>query len=66
MRMSEGAGTPLPASAIRTGAVVDLIYNPEETQLMKDAASLGIKAVNGMQMLRSQAAKAQEIWLSAR
>ncbi len=43
-------------------AVMDLIYNPLETLLLKRAKSLGIKAVDGMFMLVGQAVKSQEIW----
>lgn len=43
-------------------AAVDLIYNPEETQFLKSAASLGLKTLNGLYMLVAQAAAAQEIW----
>jgi shikimate dehydrogenase len=42
--------------------VVDLIYNPEETMLLKMARENGIKAVNGLDMLIGQAIKAEEIW----
>ncbi|WDV44332.1 shikimate dehydrogenase [Clostridiaceae bacterium M8S5] len=43
-------------------AVVDLIYNPTETLLLKYAKNHGIKAVNGLYMLVGQAVKAQELW----
>lgn len=43
-------------------AAVDLIYNPEETQFLKSAASLGLKTLNGLYMLVAQAAASQEIW----
>jgi shikimate dehydrogenase len=43
-------------------AVVDLIYNPEKTKLLKYAEEKGIQAVNGFYMLVAQALKAQEIW----
>ncbi len=56
--------SPIPASAINAGAVIDLIYNPQETLLLRDASALGIKTANGLHMLRAQAEKAQEIWLS--
>jgi len=56
--------SPLPSSAIRTDAVIELIYNPAETRLMQDASALHIKTVNGMEMLHAQAAKAQQIWMS--
>lgn len=42
--------------------VVDLIYNPEETLLLKQSKNLGLKTVNGLYMLVAQAAAAQEIW----
>ncbi len=35
--------------------VYDMIYNPEETTLLKRAASLGVPTVNGSDMLRTQA-----------
>lgn len=42
--------------------VIDLIYNPDETLLMKTASDLGIKNFNGLYMLVGQAVRAQEIW----
>lgn len=44
--------------------VVDLIYNPEETLLLKYAREQGIRGVNGLYMLIGQAVKAQELWNS--
>lgn len=43
-------------------SAVDLIYNPEETIFIKEAAALGLKTINGLYMLVAQAAAAQEIW----
>lgn len=43
-------------------AVVDLIYNPKETLLLKYAREMGIVAVNGLYMLVGQAVKAEELW----
>lgn len=45
-----------------TEAIVDLIYNPGETKLMKLAEKQGIKAVNGLYMLVSQGIKSESIW----
>lgn len=42
--------------------VIDLIYNPVETLLMKYARELGIQCDNGIYMLVAQAVCAQEIW----
>ena len=44
-------------------AVVDLIYNPSQTQLLQEAESLGAKAINGMEMLVAPAVYSVEIWL---
>ncbi len=44
-------------------AVADVIYNPEQTQLLKKAAEMGKPCAGGLWMLCAQALKAQEIWL---
>ncbi|CBH22493.1 Shikimate dehydrogenase [Acetoanaerobium sticklandii] len=44
--------------------VVDLIYNPQKTKLLKLADEYGINNINGLYMLIGQAIKAQEIWAS--
>lgn len=47
-------------------SVVDLIYNPGETLLLKYAREQGIQGVNGLYMLVGQAIKAQELWNSVK
>src|SRR6202142_2620010 len=42
--------------------VYDLVYNPRETKLVKDACSAGLSATTGLGMLIEQAALAFEIW----
>lgn len=49
---------PFPAGSF----VFDLIYNPAETQLMKQARAAGCGAQNGLGMLLGQAAAAFHIW----
>lgn len=44
-------------------AVIDIIYNPLKTQLLKQAESLGMVGVNGLEMLVAQAKYAAEIFL---
>jgi shikimate dehydrogenase len=40
----------------KTAAVCDIVYNPLETQLLKDAAARGYKTIDGLGMLMYQAA----------
>ena len=49
---------------LKTGAkvVFDAIYTPWETKLLQDASALGLKAINGFDMLIYQAVAAEEIW----
>ncbi|MHA1439640.1 MAG: shikimate dehydrogenase [Promethearchaeota archaeon] len=42
--------------------VFDVIYNPLETQLIKDAASIGCKTLGGLNMLVNQGVLAFEWW----
>jgi shikimate dehydrogenase len=44
------------------GLVVDLIYNPPETNLLRNARRRSIKNLNGVGMLVWQAARSFEIW----
>jgi shikimate dehydrogenase len=52
------AGLPFPKMAF----LYDLVYNPAETALMKDARAAGLSTANGLGMLAEQAALAFEIW----
>jgi shikimate dehydrogenase len=49
---------PFPPNA----AVYDLVYNPRETKLVRDARAAGLSATTGLGMLIGQAALAFEIW----
>lgn len=54
---------PVPDNVIgKCGAVVDIVYNPPETTLLKKAAALGLPRVSGLWMLCAQALAAQEVW----
>ncbi|EGO62377.1 shikimate 5-dehydrogenase [Acetonema longum DSM 6540] len=55
--------TPLDRDLLsRFANLVDLIYNPPETRLLREARQQGIPAVNGLTMLAAQAVAAEEIW----
>ena len=49
---------PFPMNA----AIYDLVYNPSETKLVKDARAQGLCATTGLGMLIEQAALAFQIW----
>jgi len=49
---------PFPPHA----AIYDLVYNPRETKLVRDACLQGLPATTGLGMLIEQAALAFEIW----
>jgi len=53
---------PFPKDA----AVYDLVYNPRETKLVRDARAQGLPARTGLGMLIEQAALAFEIWTGHR
>ena len=45
-------------------AVMDIVYNPVETRLLRDAKSVGAKVVYGTEMLVFQGAASFEIWFN--
>ena len=47
-------------------AIYDLVYNPRETKLVRDACSQGRSAITGLGMLIEQAALSFEIWTGYR
>jgi shikimate dehydrogenase len=55
--------TPCLARLLRRNlAVCDIVYNPRETVLLRDAAACGAVTVDGVEMLVRQGAKAFELW----
>jgi shikimate dehydrogenase len=42
--------------------VIDIVYNPLQTKLLREAAEVGAKTVNGVGMLVHQGAEAFKIW----
>ncbi|OQW44682.1 MAG: shikimate dehydrogenase [Nitrospira sp. HN-bin3] len=55
--------TCVPASLLHEGlAVMDIVYNPRETQLLKDAKRVGCKTIPGLEMFLNQAVTQFELW----
>ena len=55
--------TPVELKGIRAGALVcDLVYNPQETALLKLAKEAGARALGGLPMLIFQGAIAFDLW----
>jgi shikimate dehydrogenase len=65
MRHSTTEGeSPLEANAIQKGALIcDLVYNPEETPLLKEAEEAGASVLGGVAMLIYQGAASFELWV---
>jgi shikimate dehydrogenase len=55
--------SPVASKLLRPNlAVMDIVYNPIETKLAKDAKAAGAKMVSGVEMLIYQGAASFEIW----
>ncbi len=55
--------TPVEASLMHEGlTVMDIVYNPLRTRLLKEAESAGAKTIDGLGMLVYQGAASFEIW----
>jgi len=61
--LKPGDPAPIDLTTIpRPRAVFDMVYNPPETALLKQAKALRIRRKNGLGMLVHQGAKALELW----
>jgi shikimate dehydrogenase len=59
----EVANSPIPMDFLHSDLdVMDIIYDPMETKLVKEAKSVGAKTISGIEMLIYQGAAAFEIW----
>jgi shikimate dehydrogenase len=62
----ESDESPVDAAALRRGTVVlDAVYQPEETRLLRDARARGARTVPGKWMLVYQAAEQLRLWSGA-
>ena len=59
--------TPVPSSLLKPGlVVVDIVYNPIRTRLLREAEAVGAKTIGGVDMFVWQGALAFEIWTGAK
>jgi shikimate dehydrogenase len=54
--------SPLPGAAFTGQIVYDLVYNPSETRLLRDARAAGCRTIGGLAMLVGQAQRQFEWW----
>jgi shikimate dehydrogenase len=53
----------VPAMLLHRGlTVMDIVYNPRDTQLLKDAHAAGCRTIRGLEMFLHQAAAQFELW----
>ena len=67
--MASVAPDAVPFETIELGArhvVLDAVYHPLETRLLREAREHGSRVVDGLDMLCAQAARQQEVWLGRR
>ena len=55
--------TPIPVEKLRPGLVVmDIVYNPLKTRLLREAACAGCTTIDGLSMFVHQGARQFELW----
>jgi len=65
--MAGSPSTDWPVVACRPGTiVVDIVYRPLETPLLKAARARGLQAIDGLGMLIHQGARSFEIWFGVK
>lgn len=58
--------SPVPVAWLHAGQVVlDMVYRPGDTALVREATAVGAKAIGGLGMLVAQGALAIDIWAGA-
>jgi len=55
--------TSVPATLLHAGlTVMDIVYNPRDTRLLKEAKVAGCRTIPGLEMFLHQAAAQFELW----
>ena len=59
--------SPLPKKVLEKGVtVMDIVYKPLQTKLLREAEEIGCLTINGLEMLSRQGAAQLEIWTGKR
>ena len=53
---------PISLASVKAERVYDLVYNPEDTRLLRDARAAGADTMGGLDLLLAQAARQFEWW----
>ena len=64
--MHPHGGSPLESRELNCRLVMDLIYRPLKTELMRRAAARGIETISGVDMFVAQGVAQWELWMGAR
>jgi shikimate 5-dehydrogenase len=59
-------GSPLESAELNCRVVMDVIYRPRTTELLRRAKQRGIEAISGLEMFLAQGFAQQEIWTGER
>jgi len=58
--------SPLEAAELNCELVMDLVYRPLQTKLLRMAASRGIRTISGIEMFLAQGIAQWELWMGSR
>jgi 3-dehydroquinate dehydratase/shikimate dehydrogenase len=64
--MYPGGGSPLQPAELNARVVMDLIYRPRQTELLRLAKRRGLEVISGVEMFLEQGAAQWEIWTGRR
>jgi 3-dehydroquinate dehydratase/shikimate dehydrogenase len=64
--MHPNGGSPLASAELNCRMVMDMVYRPRETQLLRQARRKGIEIISGLEMFLAQGFAQYEIWTGER
>jgi 3-dehydroquinate dehydratase/shikimate dehydrogenase len=64
--MHPNGGSPLRSNELNARVVMDMVYRPRRTELLRQAERKGIKTISGVEMFVAQGAAQWELWTAER